>query len=255
MRNYTIVAYFQPIYRFFTQKQSFKKYLSLVCSFYFIGIVLAFIVPYLTTKYNLPVDKSDLLVTIYNNYVYTQIPILSNSFLQIFSNNLTVALTMLFIPTTIFFIVLKFFEFISIDDEYQNKVKFGCVIFVLLLTLANSFQSFAKNDMFLFFNVMPFNTFLVTFLHGLLEIPIFILCLTSSLFLFDQISSLNFVDEERHDIKIKLSKIVKHAFFLILLCSVILFIAAYIECYITPQLIKQSMESYFLSNSISIPLF
>jgi H+/Cl- antiporter ClcA len=112
----------------FNEKQKLRFYLLLVILFFIIGIILTFTVAIISTPYDLSlVNKTQVVENLSVSYANNQIPVLNNSFLQIFTRNLLSGVIVLLLPgflliLSIFAITrLAFFLDPRIDPKKHNN--------------------------------------------------------------------------------------------------------------------------------------
>ena len=141
---------------------------------------------------------------------------------------------------------MVFFEpDIDLNDASRN-LKLEIKYAILFISFIYAFNSFSSNNLFVYFSILPFNVSILSFIHGIFEIPAMIIPSVMSFYIVDSIYEIN--EEKNKEIqKTEIQKLITKSIAVICIFSFILLIAAYVECYITPNIIRQQFENYLLN--------
>jgi uncharacterized membrane protein SpoIIM required for sporulation len=90
---------------------------------------------------------------------------------------------------------------------------------------------------------VPFDIAFPSFSHAVLEIPAMIIPSIMSLYIIDVVYEIN-QETNIETVKKQTRKLLLEIVVIIFFLLIILLIAAYIECYITPNLTQQAFENY-----------
>jgi uncharacterized membrane protein SpoIIM required for sporulation len=229
-------------------RRRFQGYFLLATIFYSFGILLAFFVPMITLNYS-SFNRTEILISIYQNYS-ERIPALSNSIFSIYFDNFILGILIMICPIAILLAPTLIGKVNSSDLR---------ILFVfskniaLILSIISAFRTFSKQDLYIYFVIMPINIFLVSFIHAIFEIPAFILSFTFSLILIDDIYDItsNYIAHKKSKTQIK--KVIGKLIVFLAIIAFMLLIAAYMEAKITPYEIINGLKNYFQLNNIPIP--
>jgi len=233
------------ILRFFSTKQSVKKYFVCVTAFFVTFLGLIFLIQSMSYQNinDLSFNQTAELQKVFLNYSQEQISRLANSFSKIFYNNFFGSIYILVLSTVIFSIVSILGFFVSTSKDIN--LKFSSLLSKIFLLFYYMFKYVAVTfGNLYFFYILPLPVFLISYAHGIFEIPAMILSFTFSLALADDVRDIltqSCFSEAEIKIKIWMMNFLKY--FIIL--AIVLFIAAFFETQITPNLIRASFEDYF----------
>ncbi|MFZ1898332.1 stage II sporulation protein M [Methanoregula sp.] len=242
------VNLFEKFLSFFYVQQSFWKYLFYVILLFSIFILLNFLfqaIPFQSIDFgnNVSFNKTAALVDMYHDYVQNQIPDIKNTFLKIFLNNFTSGFSMLILP--IFIFVVFFVIGIKFQDQKESFVLSASIISKMIIIFYFMFTFIANTFSKLYYIfIFPRSVFLVSYIHGLIEIPAMILSVTFSLLLIDSAYAI-FIHSNIAEAKIQIKIFVKDFIIYITILAILFAIAAFIETQITPYLVQATFEDYF----------
>lgn len=235
---------------FFEERQKLIYYLIFVSFSFVVGIIFAFILGRLSTNVDLSsINKTQIITEMLESYVTIQIPQLSNSFFQIFAQNSQSGITVLLIPGILLLVViyllpkLAFLDPTMKIDESERGFKLFLKFMVLLISVWYAFHSFSMQNIFIYFSVLPLNIAIPSFSHAILEIPGMIIPSVMSLYIIDLIYEIS-QEKNTENKKKETWKLILEVIAIICVLLIIFSIAAYIECYITPDLTRQAFENY-----------
>jgi len=245
--NFALVRFNQR----FNEKQKLRFYLVLVFFSFLIGIILAFTVAIISTPYDLSlVNKTQVVENLNTSYVDNQIPVLTNSFLQIFCQNLYSGIIVLLLPGILLIFVifsvpkLAFFLDPSIDPKNSIiNLKMGLKYIVLLILVLYVFKSFSTQNLYIYFSLLPPNIAFSSFYHAIFEIPAMLISSLMSFYIIDEIFEI-YREIDVQNAKKAIKKLIVEIMIIIFVLVVILVLAAYFETQITPKLTQQAFENY-----------
>jgi len=226
--------------------------------FYFfvilIIIVLGVFLRLLTNPIFFICEKRSLL-SLYSTYVANDIPDINRSFFSIFSGNMIAAFVLFLFPYFVIFlctlgnqIELKHYDKIALSIPKISFLSKGITFFLCFAWSINTFKLQC-----LFELLPPQIIFLTLFPHGVIEVTAFIFSAGLGLISIDYL-----IQELKRNENITLKELgllfiltINRVKFYILLILIMIFIAAVIESWITPQIAKLAFENYFQVNNIT----
>jgi uncharacterized membrane protein SpoIIM required for sporulation len=235
---------------FVSKRQPFKKYLLVAIIVFFLYLSLNFLfqaIPFQSIDFgnNVTFNKTAELEKMALDYSQNKLPDLANSFWKIFFNNILASLYILVLPIVILLILNIIEKSFSIFNGSLLKLNSAlCKIFLLSYSMFN-YVAITFSQLYFVF-ILPLPVFLITYTHGIFEIPAMILSFTFGLLLIDDFFEI-FDKNQKNEIKTLVLIFLKNFLIYVTILTCILLIAAFIETQITPQLIQQSFENYFLS--------
>jgi uncharacterized membrane protein SpoIIM required for sporulation len=236
--------------------QKIRYYLITIVSLFLLAIIISFLLSMSSMNYEISsINKTEVLKKAYDNYSQNQIPELSNSFYQIFWKNLSSALLVLWVPIIVFFLLVYSLRIplvaalIKKDSDPQSLKKTIMIeikILILILTLNYYVNTLAMKNIFEYFSITPPDLAILTYTHGIFEFPAMMIPSIVSLYTIDKIFDISNNRSSEEKTKIQFYQLLKILLVVVLILISLLIIAAYIECYITPGLIQQTLEKYVL---------
>ena len=237
--------------KWFLKPRSFWFYFFVLSIIIVLGIFLRL----LTNPMFFICEKRSLL-SLYSTYVVNDIPEINKSFFSIFSGNLIAALILFLFP---YFVIFLCTLGNQIEQKYYSKIALSISYISLLSKSISYFLCFAWSvntfKLQCLFQVLPSQIiFLTLFPHGVIEVPAFIFSAGLGLISIDYLiqelkQNENITLKELGQLFISTFNRVK---FYILLILIMIFIAAIIESWITPQIVKLAFENYFQVNNITL---
>jgi uncharacterized membrane protein SpoIIM required for sporulation len=237
------MSFTSGISKFFLERQSFPKYAIAVIVIFITGIILAYIAWMSVTPNISSENKKELLSTL-------EIP--KNSFIDIFLGNLWSALIVLLLLGFSFVIFISIVKKLKQNPHFKKDLgdrdvfqDFKVILKFLALFTAiwYSFHSFGMRNFYVYFEVVPINIALLTYLHAIFEIPGMIIPSIMCLYSIDEIYEINQISD-REISKKKIQKLALNLLMTTIIITVLLCIAAYIECYITPIVTANALNAY-----------
>jgi uncharacterized membrane protein SpoIIM required for sporulation len=235
----------------FVEKQKLRFYLLLVFFSFLISIILALIVAILSAPSDLSlVNKTQIVENLSVSYINNQIPVLTNSFFQIFGQNLYSGIIVLLLPGILLILAiftiprLAFYLEPTIDPKNSIKDFKLCFKYVVLLILVfYVFGSFSTQNLYVYFYLFPQNIAFSSFCHAVFEIPAMIISSVMSFYIIDEIFEI-YQESEFQNVGMAIKKLIIEILIIIFVLIVVLAIAAHVETQITPRLTQQAFENY-----------
>ena len=238
--------------------QKIRYYVIAIVSLFLLAIIISFLLSMSSMNYEISsINKTEVLKKAYDNYSQNQIPELSNSFYQIFWKNLSSALLVLWVPIIVFFLLVYSLRIpvvaVLIKKDSENNpqslkktIMIEIKILILILTLNYYVNTLAMKNIFEYFSIAPPDLAILTYTHGIFEFPAMMIPSIVSLYTIDKIFDISNNRSSEEKTKIQFYQLLKILLVVVLILISLLIIAAYIECYITPGLIQQTLEKYVL---------
>lgn len=201
---------------------------------------------------NIPVYNDAQLSKVYDEYVNEKTPQLAKMFPDIFVNNLRAfwAITAFpFVALLIFFVLERYGSDIRRIDSMTLVFKAPLILLMIIL----GFQTF--DGLYIYFSAFPIAVALISYLtHGIIEIPAMII---SGIFGFKVADVIieNLQSTLGKPIFEQLREVFKgwkHYLTFLFVIFVLVLVAALIESYITPIVVKVAFENYLGIQGVQI---